>query len=493
MRQIFLAASCDTFPGLPFRSHARLQFERFIHTFHYPLTVHPHSLFKFYWEMFVCVCIVLHSVTSSLIRVMLSHSDIQRHVFVFCFQLVGLIDIFVNFLTGFVSTKNEGAVLRPRMIFSNYLRTWFLSDFLSSVPIEGITFAIYPECYARISSVEYYECHVYIDALSFLSVLRLCTFCRYTRNIVSLKLIDNLLVRMLFIFYMSFNFMAFILDVNTQILYVAEGTEAEDYDVAGTALARLLKYLGTLTTVLLDSVYYESIEGLEMYLKMLFMILAFFGSIIFIGFCTQVLMSSRKATDKYHEMEDSLRRFLAQKQIPKPLVSKSLTYLEVLLGRKYYREEEILKFVPESFKLGIILHLCLPHLKRLSLVSRAPTRVLEQLSFCMRRELYLPNDALVRAGQICTSVFFVHSGTVALYSRKKLELRHCGDGSHFGEENLFRLDDGLNMSLLSTVSAVAIEVTDLFRLDQEDFLQVLARYPEVLQEMRIHFISAAGK
>ncbi|KAL3313995.1 Potassium voltage-gated channel subfamily H member 7 [Cichlidogyrus casuarinus] len=64
-----------------------------------------------------------------------------------CFNAISdtifFLDIFVNFRTGII--KNDYAdeiVLNPREIAIHYLRTWFILDLISSLPIDYIVNAV---------------------------------------------------------------------------------------------------------------------------------------------------------------------------------------------------------------------------------------------------------------------------------------------------------------------------------------------------------------
>ena len=49
-----------------------------------------------------------------------------------------VVDILLNFRTGIVSNDGNGIVMEPELVARDYLRSWFLIDFLAVVPIDAI-------------------------------------------------------------------------------------------------------------------------------------------------------------------------------------------------------------------------------------------------------------------------------------------------------------------------------------------------------------------
>ena len=47
-----------------------------------------------------------------------------------------VVDILLNFRTGIVSNDGNGIVMEPELVARDYLRSWFLIDFVSSMPID---------------------------------------------------------------------------------------------------------------------------------------------------------------------------------------------------------------------------------------------------------------------------------------------------------------------------------------------------------------------
>nr|CAI5841127.1 unnamed protein product [Callosobruchus analis] len=73
-------------------------------------------------------------------------------------------------------------------------------------------------------------------------------------------------------------------------------------------------------------------------------------------------------------------------------------------------------------------------------------------------------------------MFFIHFGTVAIYTRTGREICHLQDGAHFGEIALV-----FNETRIATV--VAVTACELFKLKRTDFFEVIEPYPEQKQKI----------
>ena len=53
-----------------------------------------------------------------------------------------LVDVILNFYTGYIKTNDGQIELEPKLVKMNYLKTWFLPDIISSIPYELIILVI---------------------------------------------------------------------------------------------------------------------------------------------------------------------------------------------------------------------------------------------------------------------------------------------------------------------------------------------------------------
>ncbi|KAJ8981888.1 hypothetical protein NQ317_007280 [Molorchus minor] len=92
-------------------------------------------------------------------------------------------------------------------------------------------------------------------------------------------------------------------------------------------------------------------------------------------------------------------------------------------------------------------------------------------------EIFLPNDTIIQHGSYATTMYFLASGTVAVYTSSGKEICHLCDGDYFGEVSL------LNKGQTRTATVVAIETCQLYRLEKNSFEKCLLKNRRVIDKM----------
>ncbi|GCB86780.1 hypothetical protein scyTo_0027461, partial [Scyliorhinus torazame] len=93
-----------------------------------------------------------------------------------------LIDLVLNFRTGIVVEDNTEIILDPHTIKMKYLKSWFLVDFVSSIPVDYVFLIVDLE--TRVDSEVYKTARAlrivrFAKILSLLRLLRLSRLIRY--------------------------------------------------------------------------------------------------------------------------------------------------------------------------------------------------------------------------------------------------------------------------------------------------------------------------
>lgn len=76
----------------------------------------------------------------------------------------------------------------------------------------------------------------------------------------------------------------------------------------------------------------------------------------------------------------------------------------------------------EQLRSEINLHSCHRLLDNVSLFENIPPSIVGTILGCLHAEVFMPNDVILRAGDTVDSVYFINSGTVAIYSLKGAEV-----------------------------------------------------------------------
>ncbi|MBX0290481.1 cyclic nucleotide-binding domain-containing protein [Hymenobacter sp. HSC-4F20] len=114
-------------------------------------------------------------------------------------------------------------------------------------------------------------------------------------------------------------------------------------------------------------------------------------------------------------------------------------------------------------------------LRRTSLFAQTPENVLSSIVPIMKEVVFPDQHAIFAKGDLGVSLFIIYTGEVGIFTGDH-QLATCREGDFFGELALLDAEP-------RSASAVAHGPIVAFRLDQEDFYDVMEECPEVLQNI----------
>lgn len=100
--------------------------------------IHPFSTFRWYWDILLIMFISMHVILLPVSIAFLS-DDLSLHWLILngISDCIFLIDIFLNFKTGFIDpNNNDEVILDKKIIRRKYVRSWFVIDLVSSLPFD---------------------------------------------------------------------------------------------------------------------------------------------------------------------------------------------------------------------------------------------------------------------------------------------------------------------------------------------------------------------
>lgn len=482
MVKVFYAERTDVFPGLIARNNAFIEYEKFIHRTYYPYIIHPYSKLRVTWEKCCLVFIPIRMLLVSLMWAVLPHDNFFFRMCVVFFEFINFMDLVINFFTGYIEPNTEIAVFEPKKIAKRYLVGCFAFDFLSSIPM-GLIYKIMRPCDKNKS---YEWCNLVYDLLIHMCYLRYFSFIRYFQKLAKIMLWNLFFVGILLVCLGTFFFLVLANNVYC-MMGILVGTHFARWYVDKEALlpstevmwGNLKEYVRAFSVLILDCLYFEDEkEENYVYVRIIVLICTFFTNIVFVAFFIKYLTLKMIPKDRFLDLESRVLTFVRIRHLPRILESKTLLYFQLLLENKSYTEDEIFNYIPDTFKAEIFFELCLPLLKHFYAFEDLPTYVLRRLAECMKYQLCLPNEVILKRDETSLSMFFVQRGTVALYSAKHVELYHFEAGSSFNGRNFVLGEPSTGHY------AISIEVSEVYQLKEEDFIEIMNMYPGLYKSVQ---------
>ncbi|XP_020281977.1 potassium/sodium hyperpolarization-activated cyclic nucleotide-gated channel 1-like isoform X2 [Pseudomyrmex gracilis] len=402
----------------------------------------------------------------SMLRIGLScyvqHWNIVYPAFVFC-----IIDIFLNFVTGFVSSDRREVFLDSVLVMRHYAKGYFFVDLITSIP--------YTWFYSGRILQPGPDTNYAILILEFLPILKIIRMPTVRYNIRQINAMFGviqarettiwLFILTLLIFHWSscisyvFPFMVRHVEKQSMIDFHYYATQLED--VSDWKIYVTFVHVGV--SNLIGSTFTE-FEHFGLLDKIIRCILLFIGkgcAIYLIVTILDLLESPTKLELKHQQIMRQVNEYICQKKLPRYLRDKLIFYYECRHQGNFFREKLITDTLSRYLNQEILLR---SHdLFDADIFRSLASSVLADLISKLKSVIYLEEDVIYKFGTEGDCMYFIASGSVALITWSGKEICHLDDGDHFGEVSLVCPDQH------RTESAIAVEVCELLRLDRRDF------------------------
>ncbi|KAG8576256.1 hypothetical protein GDO81_009815 [Engystomops pustulosus] len=443
--------------------------------------IHPYSDFRFYWDLTMLLLMVGNLI---IIPVGITFFKEENTPAWIVFNVVSdtffLVDLVLNFRTGIVVEDNTEIILEPQRIKIRYLKSWFLVDFVSSIPVDYIFLIVE----TRIDSEVYKTARAlrivrFTKVLSLLRLLRLSRLIRYihqweeifhmTYDLASAVVrIVNLIGMMLLLCHWDgcLQFLVPMLQEFPDNCWVSlnrmqNASWGKQYSYA------LFKAMSHMLCIGYGQ---QAPVGMsDVWLTMLSMIVGATCYAMFIGHATALIQSLDSSRRQYQEKYKQVEQYMSFHKLPADMRQRIHDFYEHRYQGKMFDEESILGELSEPLREEIINFNCRKLVASMPLFANADPNFVTSMLTKLRFEVFQPGDYLIREGTVGKKMFFLQHGVVSILSKGSKETK-LADGSYFGEICL--LTRGRR-----TASVRADTYCRLYSLSVDHFNEVLEEYP----------------
>ncbi|RZC37588.1 cNMP binding domain containing protein [Asbolus verrucosus] len=458
-----------------FRSMAEILRIRKDHVMSKSCIIHPFSTFRAFYEMWMSVVLIVamfYMPADSAFHLNeheeSDNDDFEKELhfepfqpFNFLIHVICMVDILMTFLTGYPVKRRRKVVMKPSKIAKHYiLSIYFVSDLLSAIPEP---FFIKNRNTQRL-----------VNALGFLKIIRLPTLFFYasrSAEILGIRSVTIQVVKNFLITYIVFHWFACIHYMVPQIRYFMYGEVLAESWIIKADLLELdfvSKYIGCLYRVAgcIFCITFEESQVVVWEEKMMEIVTFIFGK-VFVFYITVLFMhqlfNQRSLEIKYFETISQVKAYMSQKHLPMHMQLKLLQFYDYKYNKKFFQERNISSLLSDKLKGEINLNVCSKLVQSVALLAHLPQESLKQVVTYLKAEIYLPNDIIIKSGSVGDCMYFLASGTVAVWTPSGKEVCHLQDGAYFGEISLMIKDKR------RTANIVAIEICEVYKLDRRAF------------------------
>ncbi|XP_061891739.1 potassium/sodium hyperpolarization-activated cyclic nucleotide-gated channel 3-like isoform X1 [Entelurus aequoreus] len=443
--------------------------------------IHPYSDFRFYWDLTMLLLMVGNLI---IIPVGITFFKDEHTPPWIVFNVVSdtffLMDLVLNFRTGIVKEDNTEIILDPRQIKIKYLKSWFVVDFISSIPVDYIFLIVE----TRIDSDFYKTARAlrivrFTKILSLLRLLRLSRLIRYihqweevfhmTYDLASAMVrIMNLIGMMLLLCHWDgcLQFLVPMLQEFPPDCWVTRNKMVNDTwgQQYSYALFKAMSHM-----LCIGYGLYPPIGMADVWLTILSMIVGATCFAMFVGHATALIQSLDSSRRQYQEKYKQVEQYMSFHKLPADTRQRIHDYYEHRYQGKMFDEECILEELNEPLREEIINFNCRKLVASMPLFANADPNFVTSMLTKLRFEVFQPGDYIIREGTIGKKMYFIQHGVVSVLTKSSKDTK-LSDGSYFGEICL--LTRGRR-----TASVRADNYCRLYSLSVDNFNEVLEEYP----------------
>nr|XP_003230015.2 PREDICTED: potassium/sodium hyperpolarization-activated cyclic nucleotide-gated channel 2 [Anolis carolinensis] len=443
--------------------------------------IHPYSDFRFYWDFTMLLFMVGNLIIIPVgITFFKDETTAPWIIFNVISDTFFLTDLVMNFRTGIVIEDNTDIILDPERIKKKYLKTWFVVDFVSSIPVDYIFLIVEKgmdsEVYKTARALRIVR---FTKILSLLRLLRLSRLIRYihqweeifhmTYDLASAVMrIINLIGMMLLLCHWDgcLQFLVPMLqdfpsDCWVSINGMVNDSWSELYSFA------LFKSMSHMLCIGYGRQAPESMT--DIWLTMLSMIVGATCYAMFIGHATALIQSLDSSRRQYQEKYKQVEQYMSFHKLPADFRQKIHDYYEHRYQGKMFDEDSILEELNEPLREEIVNFNCRKLVASMPLFANADPNFVTAMLTKLKFEVFQPGDYIIREGTIGKKMYFIQHGVVSVLTKGNKEMK-LSDGSYFGEICL--LTRGRR-----TASVRADTYCRLYSLSVDNFNEVLEEYP----------------
>ncbi|CDQ87461.1 unnamed protein product [Oncorhynchus mykiss] len=469
------------------------------------------SYFLFYWDIVMLLLMMCNLV---ILPWGITFFEDQKTLPWISFNVISdtcfLVDLVLNFRTG-VLEGDDQIILDPKVIRMRYLKTWFVVDFISSIPMDYIFLIVDLEAQMEASDV-YRTARAlrivrFTKILSLLRLLRLSRFIRYIHqweedkaiylNAVYLhthivKSLSQRFTHTHTIFHMTYDLASAVVrivnligmmlllchwDGCMQFMVPMLQDFPPDCWVTKNNMVNSTWHLQysyalfmAMSHMLCIGYGAQAPEGMtDVWLTIMSMIVGATCYAMFLGHAANLVQSIDASRRQYQDKYKQVEQYMSFHKLPADVRQRIHEYYEIRFQGKMFDEDSILGELSDPLKEEIVSFNCRGLVANMPLFANTDPHFVTVILTKLRFEVFQPNDFIIREGTLGRKMYFVQHGCVTVLPRGKKEIQ-LSDGAYFGEICL--LTRGRR-----TASVRADTYCRLYSLSVDSFNEVLEEHP----------------
>lgn len=193
---------------------------------------------------------------------------------------------------------------------------------------------------------------------------------------------------------------------------------------------------------------------------------------VIIGNFSRMIMLADKYKEEKKEKMAGLNQFLKFYNIPTSLQKQVFSFYNHLLTKNISEQDtQILNELPQALQNELAIYMKIKLIRNVHIFKECSTPCLKMIAQKLEQTFLSPNEYIIKKGEVGSEMHIIGHGEVEVSAGEKV-VAQLKAGQFFGEIAL--LEDTIR-----SADVKATAYCDLYTFRKEDFLEVIAKYPNL--------------
>lgn len=199
---------------------------------------------------------------------------------------------------------------------------------------------------------------------------------------------------------------------------------------------------------------------------------------VVIGNFSKMLLEADRHKQAAKEKLSDLNLLMRHYEVPKNLQREVHAFYSHLLNKRISENDhKLISVLPRSLQDDLRVYMSVSLIGLLPLFSRATKDCLRFLATKLEPAVFSPGESIIKAGEEGHEMYIIGHGIVEVTTDEQTVVATLKDGEFFGEIALLQ-------KVTRTANVRAKTYCDLYKLEKEDFLAVIDRFPALASQFK---------
>ena len=392
------------------------------------------------------------------------------------------LDMFINFNKAYNDDYSR-LITNKKEIAKHYLKSWFLIDLLSCLPIQITQTSVISNSNYYLRILRFHRVYRIVSLLKFLRLIKTSYYAKkffvlLKISLLPVKISILLLATWLFVHNLGciWILISEVEDLTYNNWYIRMGMD--NYSSIDVYICAVYYVFTTITTIGYGDIV--PVTNPEKIFAILLMGLGIGFYSIVIANLNSTLTSIDGKTMLLRSKTAFLIEFSSAVKLPTPTSNKIKDYIVLNADKHYYsfNDLDFLRDIPFALRENLSNHLHKTLVENIYFFKEKSSEFLSAVVPRLRKFVYVARDIIYSKGDQADEIFFINQGRVLFQTLHEITFRSYSQGSYFGEIEVLE-----GTPRIDTVVVASLEF-EAFGLLKNDFFEVTCNFHEILIDFR---------